>query len=347
MFELNTKDTPPLEDAVIPKKAWILNTADFATTYFVSGRKPNSYLSSIMKKPAFTIEEKNRRRREGLAPVAWIASNCKAGNRRHYYVNQLMKYIDVDIYGKCLKNKEWPKNEHGVDLSASEVVAPYKFYLAIENSNCDDYVTEKLERPFAQGVVPIVDGPKDYSPFIPTQDSVIREDDFDSPAHLATYLHQLDKDDTAYMSHLSYKFPNETYATTWTHLSPKLRETFDTGDKDSDWGYDGRGSSCKICKLTHDLAEGIITLDPKHRIPIDGTCDFGKWNKSEWAFDFWYWHIMVTLFMLTLLMVLLSNRRVRALIRNYVSMAVSKVQRFRNKQYDETTEPFIPLAHTR
>ncbi|KAG0236078.1 Alpha-(1,3)-fucosyltransferase 11 [Actinomortierella wolfii] len=370
MFELDTKDTPPLELAINPTKAWIMMTeespkdfqrdprwtnvfthlwsyhltADFVQTYFTAGRAPYSYLSSIMKKPAFTIGEKNRRRREGLAPVAWIASNCKSLNHRQYYVKQLLKYIDVDIYGKCLKNKEWPRNPDGTELDTYEVVAPYKFYLAIENSNCDDYVTEKLERPFALGVVPIVDGPKDYSPFIPSNNSVIREDDFDSPAHLATYLHQLDKDDTAYMSHLSYKFPNETYATTWTHLSPKLRETFDTGDKDSDWGNDERGSSCKICKLTHDLAEGIITLDPKHRIPIDRTCEFDKWGKVTWAVDFWLSYILLVLAIVVVLLTLM-NRRARSTLLRYAGLAISNVQRLWSKRLDESTEPFLPLTH--
>ncbi|KAF9973440.1 Alpha-(1,3)-fucosyltransferase 11 [Actinomortierella ambigua] len=373
MFELDTKDTPPLEDAVVPKKAWIMITeeapkdfqrdprwtnvfthlwsyhltADFVQTYFTAGRAPYSYLWSIMKKPAFTIEEKNRRRREGLAPVAWIASNCKSLNHRQYYVKQLQKYIDVDIYGKCLKNKEWPRNPDGTELDAYEVVAPYKFYLAIENSNCDDYVTEKLERPFALGVVPIVDGPKDYSPFIPTSNSVIKEDDFASPSHLAKYLRQLDNDDAAYMRHLSFKFPNGTDATTWEHLSPKLREVYDTGDEVGDWGNDSRGSECKICKFTHDLAEGLVTLDPNHRLPVDRTCQYDKWGRATWAFDFWFSYILLALVVVALL-VTLANRRSRSAILRYAGVVISKVQSkiqtIRNNHVDEAKEPFIPLV---
>ncbi|KAF9167251.1 Alpha-(1,3)-fucosyltransferase 11 [Actinomortierella ambigua] len=369
MFELDTKDTPPL-DADTRKKAWILQTAeapmafqrdprwtkmfthlwsyqftaDFVQTYFIAGRGPHSYLlSSIMKEPAFTIDGKNQKRREGLAPVAWIASNCRAHNNRHYYVKQLLKYIDVDIYGKCLKNKEWPKNEHGKDLSASEVVAPYKFYLAIENSNCDDYVTEKLERPLRLGVVPIVDGPKDYSPFIPTSDSVIREDAFASPEHLAKYLHKLDNDDTAYMRHLSFKYPNGTDGKTLNHLSPGLRQAFDTGDEAGNWGKDLRGVRCNVCKLTHDLAEGIVTLDPKRQIPIDQTCEFGKWDKAAWAYDFWFWHIMFALSIVGLLLFLLTHRRARGVLMQCANSVVSKVNRLRRKEDDEAKVPFIHM----
>ena len=33
--------------------------------------------------------------------VAWVVSNCGAGNGRDDYVNELSKYITVDVYGGC------------------------------------------------------------------------------------------------------------------------------------------------------------------------------------------------------------------------------------------------------
>lgn len=39
-----------------------------------------------------------------------------------------------------------------------ELAAKYKFTLAMENAVCDDYITEKLWRPFHLGSVPIVFG---------------------------------------------------------------------------------------------------------------------------------------------------------------------------------------------
>ena len=68
------------------------------------------------------------------APILWIASNCDAWSGRQHYVKELMKYIKVDSYGKCLRNKDFPK-----DVSRSQLMKKYKFYLAIENANCDDY----------------------------------------------------------------------------------------------------------------------------------------------------------------------------------------------------------------
>ena len=36
-----------------------------------------------------------------LSGVAWIVSNCNSRSRRGDYAEELKKYIDVDIYGRC------------------------------------------------------------------------------------------------------------------------------------------------------------------------------------------------------------------------------------------------------
>ena len=69
---------------------------------------------------------------------------------------ELGQYIDVDIYGgcgslKCARNN----NANCLDMLDSE----YKFYLAFENSNCQDYITEKFWSILNHDVIPIVMGP--------------------------------------------------------------------------------------------------------------------------------------------------------------------------------------------
>ena len=73
--------------------------------------------------------------------VAWFVSNCHAINGRLEYANELAKYIDVDIYGKCGK-KKCPRREH--EKCEQLLSNDYKFYLAFENSHCRDYITEKF-----------------------------------------------------------------------------------------------------------------------------------------------------------------------------------------------------------
>lgn len=73
--------------------------------------------------------------------VAWFVSNCNPPNGRSNYVRELIKYIEVDVYGAC-SDKVCPKiNEAGCDDLLNK---DYKFYLSFENSNCKDYITEKF-----------------------------------------------------------------------------------------------------------------------------------------------------------------------------------------------------------
>jgi len=73
--------------------------------------------------------------------VAWLVSNCYAQNSRLEYAHELAKYIDVDIYGACGSLK---CNRTGADSCHNRLVRDYHFFLAFENSNCKDYITEKL-----------------------------------------------------------------------------------------------------------------------------------------------------------------------------------------------------------
>ena len=71
--------------------------------------------------------------------AAIVVSNCQASNNRMKYVRELKKYIQVDIYGSC-GTFACPEDSDCFD----QLKAEYKFYLAFENSNCRDYITEKF-----------------------------------------------------------------------------------------------------------------------------------------------------------------------------------------------------------
>ncbi|XP_026332091.1 glycoprotein 3-alpha-L-fucosyltransferase A-like isoform X1 [Hyposmocoma kahamanoa] len=141
--------------------------------------------------------------------VAWFVSNCHTRNRRYEYALQLARHISVDIYGWCGPNKYgclrndpncWKMlNEH------------YKFYLAFENTNSKDYITEKF---FVNGlqhdVLPVVMGARqaDYAAVAP-HNSYVHVDEFAGPKELAAYLHRLDKDDSLYNSYFKWKGTGE------------------------------------------------------------------------------------------------------------------------------------------
>ena len=74
-----------------------------------------------------------------------LASNCGAANNRMEYARDLQKFIAVDIYGDCGEHKCPTHLPHKMSVPCVNWLAnDYKFYLAFENSNCKDYITEKL-----------------------------------------------------------------------------------------------------------------------------------------------------------------------------------------------------------
>ena len=64
---------------------------------------------------------------------------CKNGLLN--YARELGKYINVDIYGAC-GSKRCPRTNTNKCFSILD--KEYKFYLAFENSNCKEYITEKF-----------------------------------------------------------------------------------------------------------------------------------------------------------------------------------------------------------
>jgi len=139
--------------------------------------------------------------------VAWFVSNCKAKNSRLEYAKELSNHIEVDIFGQC-GSKNCPRSSQAC---LNKLNTEYKFYLAFENSNCVDYITEKF---FVNGlkydVLPIVMGARkeDYERVSP-HNSFIHVDDFKGAKELAEYLHLLDKDDNLYNSYFAWKGTGE------------------------------------------------------------------------------------------------------------------------------------------
>ena len=105
-----------------------------------------------------------------------------------------MKFIQIDSGGLCLNNMERIKTWEDIEMALSE----YKFYLAFENSECDDYVTEKYWRTLKTGAVPVVMGAPNIDTFAPAQNSVINVADFSTPRRLAEYLLFIAANDTLF-----------------------------------------------------------------------------------------------------------------------------------------------------
>lgn len=145
--------------------------------------------------------------------VAALGSNCApGGNRRWEYVRELSRHVPVDVYGGCGSHRGACPGHFTRDCP---VLSEYKFYLAFENSNCAEYLTEKLWwNAYRKGAVPVVMGAAraDYERLCPPN-SFVHVDDFESPAELAAYLSFLMTNEAAYNSFFEwrrrYKVVNE------------------------------------------------------------------------------------------------------------------------------------------
>lgn len=189
--------------------------------------------------------------------VAWFVSNCGARNGRLPFARELGKYINVDIFGAC-GTKRCPRSRS--DKCFDMLNKDYKFYLAFENSNCKDYITEKF---FVNGlgndILPIAMGarPRDYLRASP-QKSFIHVDDFDGPKELAEYLRKLDNDDDLYNEYFKWKGTGEFVNTKFF---------------------------CRVCALLHDpkvrSVENSYYSDINNWWRGDGTCVNGSWKRHK------------------------------------------------------------------
>ncbi|XP_049877881.1 alpha-(1,3)-fucosyltransferase C-like [Pectinophora gossypiella] len=114
-------------------------------------------------------EQLKKRLRNKTKAAAWFVSDCRARSGRDKFVRNLQKQLNkynltVDVYGKCGPLK-CPKSQS--DVCDAMLEKDYYFYMALENSFDEDYVTEKLLRAMQNNVVPIVYGGANYSRFLP------------------------------------------------------------------------------------------------------------------------------------------------------------------------------------
>lgn len=144
--------------------------------------------------------------REGPVPplpaksrvAAWVVSNFQAQQRRVQLYRQLAPLLPVDVYGRA--------NQRPLCADCLlPTVARYLFYLAFENSQHPDYITEKFwHNALAAGAVPVVLGPPraSYEAFAPP-DAFVHVDDFGSARELAAFL--LGMNESQYRSYFRWR----------------------------------------------------------------------------------------------------------------------------------------------
>ena len=121
--------------------------------------------------------------------------------------NFISNYKKVDALGKSCSNKEETdrfvyNDEITYNDIAIEKYLKYKFVLALENTVCDGYITEKLINPILANSIPIYAGPKDAFEII-NKKRVIYIYDFNNYNDLLDYIIKVDNDNDLYNSIIS------------------------------------------------------------------------------------------------------------------------------------------------
>jgi alpha-1,3-fucosyltransferase len=160
--------------------------------------KENSFPAVDLPSDAATIM-KNKT----ILGAFWLVSNCDTVSKREKAVESLSKYFRIDTAGACAKNSTMqtlcPKGE----LCYSEIFK-YYFLIIIENTVCNDYITEKYWNNFGLPLIPIVMRKRIYEMRIPPK-SYIAMDEFKSPKEMGEYLTMLTKNQTAYMEYFKWR----------------------------------------------------------------------------------------------------------------------------------------------
>ena len=133
--------------------------------------------------------------------VASIITNC-ASKWRTNYLTELMKYVHVDQWGKCLKNTvgEFWKTRHGSTEQEKLNFLnenPYKFLIAFENTVDVDYVSEKIYQAYLTRTIPIFYGDKAVFDLAIANTSFIYANNY-TPKELAQLIKRIDSNDTLY-----------------------------------------------------------------------------------------------------------------------------------------------------
>lgn len=95
-----------------------------------------------------------------------VIRNCGASSRRIDYIGEMQKYVEVDVFGHCGKPCPTKYSDSSKGNCKEILGTEYKFYLAFENSICEDYITEKFFYILRHPIIPVVYGGGNYEHYV-------------------------------------------------------------------------------------------------------------------------------------------------------------------------------------
>ncbi|XP_060176033.1 putative fucosyltransferase-like protein [Lycium barbarum] len=141
------------------------------------------------------------------ALAAAFISNCGARNFRLQALEVLEREnIKIDSFGSCHHNRDG-------NVDKVEALKRFKFSFAFENSNEEDYVTEKFFQSLVAGSVPVVIGAPNIQDFAPSPNSLLHIKELKDAKTVANTMKYLAANPSAYNESLRWKFdgPSDSF----------------------------------------------------------------------------------------------------------------------------------------
>ncbi|RIB13650.1 Glycosyltransferase Family 10 protein [Gigaspora rosea] len=180
---------------------------DIRATHNESSDIPTSYIRMDTEKWRIRTPFNITKLSQNSTFISFIASHWT--EFRGTFIKNLQTHIPVASFGKVYQNTNWEIYPECKNLGFFElkncVISKYPFYLSIENSQEEDYTTEKLWDVFNLGVVPVIWGAPNTRSYLPHPNSAIFIEDFPDTEALANYLKYLVKNETAYLEYHKWR----------------------------------------------------------------------------------------------------------------------------------------------
>ena len=142
--------------------------------------------------------------------IAYVNSNCETTTDRDKLVKTMADVLEprgvpLHSFGRCLNNMP-------IAASKFDTLRRYKFCVAIENSEDEHYVTEKVYDAFVAGCVPIYFGALNVLEYVPHADAIIDVRALGGARRAADEIARLAADDKAYAAKHVWRDRPETWS---------------------------------------------------------------------------------------------------------------------------------------
>jgi len=177
-----------------------MNEHDITANYKLNSDVPIPYicgyldnLIEVAKKPSPTTKTKG---------VALFLTKCNKNKARLDFVRELMKHIQVDSYGKCFHNTDFPISRQAKDWQGIKhnISSQYRFLISPEGAILPGFITEKIWHAYLAQAIPIYWGTSDVFDQVPGNNTFLFADSFSNPKALADYIKQIEGDQKLYES---------------------------------------------------------------------------------------------------------------------------------------------------